>query len=191
MNGVSTLVNQLIIEMRNAASGMIALLTGRRNASSYFDLTLHGLAGSFIAFLLATGVNAYLPGFLGMVPPDGMAAWQAFFIAITFYAAQMGFSAIVLLQIKRLDGLMPYVVADNWASFFITIISIILSLSNMQAELVMLLIAIPVIIIEVNIARLIVTLSFMQIVMFLVAQFVGVMVTLLLIGSFLPQLPAA
>lgn len=182
-------MNQLILEMRNAAVGMIALLTGRRDASSYFDLTYHGLAGSFIAVLVATALNAYLPSLMGMAEPEGFAAWQAFFIAVVFYASQMGFSAIVLTQIRRLDGLLPYVVADNWASFFVTLVSIILGLMQVQAEFAMMLVAIPVIIIEVNIARLIVTLGFMQIVMFLVAQFVGVMVTLLAIGSLLPPVP--
>lgn len=184
-------MNQLVLEMRAAASGMIALLMGRRDASTYFDLTLHGLAGSFIAFLVATGLNAYLPSLMGTQEPGSLAAWQGFFMALLFYASQIGFSAIVLAQARRLDGLVPYLVADNWASFFITLASVALSLSNMPMEVTMLFLAIPIIIIEVNIARLIVTLSFLQIMMFLIAQFIGVMATLLVIGSFLPDVPVS
>jgi hypothetical protein len=179
-------VNQFVIEMRNAAKGMFALLIGRRNASSYFDLTLHGLAGSFIAFLLAAGASAYLPGFMGMASPDGIAAWQAFSIALPFYAVQMAFSALVLLQIKRLDGMMPYVVADNWAGFFITLVSIILVVAEVDRDLSIWVVGLLVIISKVNIARLIVTLNFLQIVMFLIAQFVGATVTLLVIDNFIP-----
>ena len=51
-------------------------------------------------------------------------------------------------------------------------------------------IGILVIVIEINIARLIVTLSPLQIAMFLVAQLVGVSIGLLLIGIMFPLSPA-
>ena len=51
--------------------------------------------------------------------------------------------------------------------------------------------AIVVIVIEVNIARLIVTLSPLQIAMFLVAQLVGVSIGLAIIGFAFPVAPAA
>ena len=43
---------------------------------------------------------------------------------------EIGFSAIVLRQLKRLDGLVPYLVADNWATFYITVFSTVLALVN-------------------------------------------------------------
>ena len=39
-------------EMMAAGRGVIGLLTGDRQAGSYFDLSNRGLAGSFIALLL-------------------------------------------------------------------------------------------------------------------------------------------
>lgn len=179
-------MTSLIEEMFAAGRGMVALLLGRRDAPSYFDLTARGLAGSFVAFLLATAVNAYLPGLMGLTPEDSLTSWQAFYIALFFFSLQIGFSGLVLVQIKRLDGLMPYLVADNWASFFVTILSILLTLAGMASEMALVMLAIPVIIIEVNIARLIVTLSVLQIVSFLVAQLIGVIIGVLVLGMILP-----
>ena len=42
--------------MMAAGRGVIGLLTGDRQAGSYFDLNNRGLAGSFIALLLVTGL---------------------------------------------------------------------------------------------------------------------------------------
>ena len=43
--------------MMAAGRGVIGLLTGDRQAGSYFDLSNRGLAGSFIALLLITALN--------------------------------------------------------------------------------------------------------------------------------------
>ena len=64
----------------------------------------------------------------------------------------------MLRQIGRLDGLVPYLVADNWATFFITIVSTLLTLVGIGDEFAIIALGILVIIVEVNIARLIVTL---------------------------------
>ena len=50
-----------IEEMMAAGRGVIGLLTGDRQAGSYFDLGQRGLLGSFIALLLITALNAVLP----------------------------------------------------------------------------------------------------------------------------------
>lgn len=179
----------LFEEMIAAGRGVLALLIGRRNAGDYFDLTLRGLAGSFVAFIVATTVNAYLPGIMGL-PGGGLHAWQALLMAAVLYTLQIGFSALVLRQIKRLDGLVPYLVADNWASFFITIITILLALSGLNGDVALVVIAILVIVVEINVARLIVTLTPLQIVMFLLAQMIGVLIGLMLVGMVV-QFPEA
>lgn len=175
----------LIDEMILAGRGILALLTGRRNASGYFDLTLRGLAGSFVAFLLATTLNAYLPVLLGQ-PSDVINPPQALFMALVLFGLQLTFSALVLNQLKRLDGLVPYMVADNWATFFVTMVTIILSLVGFTGDLSLIVVGLLVIIIEINIARLIVTLTPLQIAMFLIAQMVGVTIGLLLFGMLMP-----
>lgn len=175
----------LFEEMISAGRGVFALLLGRRNAPSYFDLTVRGLTGSFAVFIFATTLNAYVPYLLGMETTD-MRPWQTLMMVGTLYLLQVGFSALVLNQLKRLDGLIPYLVADNWATFFITIISIILGVSGIGGDFALLGIGIVVIIVEINIARLIVTLTPLQIAMFLIAQLVGVMIGLMVIGMALP-----
>lgn len=177
-----------IEELMAAGRGVISLLIGDRRAGSYFDFSRRGLAGSFIAFLAVTGLNAALSVILGTRDPGGIA--RSIVMVAILFVLQVGFSAIVLRQLKRLDGLVPYVVADNWATFFLTLISGALAAAGIDGDPVLIVLAIVVIVIEVNIARLIVTLTPLQIAMFLIAQLVGVMIGLGIIGLAIPLPPA-
>jgi hypothetical protein len=179
----------IIEEMTAAARGVVALIIGNRRAAEYFDLGPRGLAGSFIAFLAVAGIQAVMPMLLGATGPDASVFRSIATVAILF-ALQVGFSAIVLRQLKRLDGFVPYLVADNWATFFVTIGSTLLLMVGLGGEVAIIFIGILVIVIEINIARLIVTLSPLQIAMFLIAQLVGVSIGLLLIGVIFPMTPA-
>ena len=179
-----------IEEMMAAGRGVLGLLTGDRQAGSYFDLSMRGLLGSFIALLLVTALNAVLPTVLGIEGPAGSITRGIAMVALLF-ALQVGFSAIVLRQLGRMDGLSPYLVADNWATFFLTLISAALAAAGVANDFTLIVLGIVVIIIEVNIARLIVTLSPLQIAMFLVAQLVGVSIGLWVIGIAFPLPPEA
>ncbi|MBI4921145.1 MAG: hypothetical protein HY834_05305 [Devosia nanyangense] len=174
-------------ELMAAGRGVIGLLIGNRQAGSYFDFSYRGLAGSFIAFLAVTGLNAVLPVVLGIKDPGGIG--RAILMVAILFVLQLAFSAIVLRQLKRLDGLVPYVVADNWATFFLTLISGGLAAAGINGDAVLIVLGIVVIVIEVNIARLIVTLSPLQIAMFLIAQLVGVSIGLAIIGLAFPLPP--
>ena len=175
-------------ELMAAGRGVIGLLIGDRKAGSYFDFSQRGLIGSFIAFLAITGLNATLPVILETKDPGGIA--RSIIMVAILFALQLGFSAIVLRQLKRMEGLVPYVVADNWATFFLTLISGALAAAGIDGDAVLIVLAIVVIIIEVNIARLIVTLTPLQIAMFLIAQLVGVMIGLGIIGLTIPLPPS-
>lgn len=175
-------------ELMAAGRGVIGLLVGDRRAGSYFDFSQRGLVGSFIAFIAVTGLNAVLPVMLGSKDPGGIAR-SVLMVAILF-ALQLACSAIVLRQLKRMDGLVPYLVADNWATFFLTLISGALAAAGIDGDPVLIVLAIVVIVVEVNIARLIVTLSPLQIAMFLVAQLVGVSIGLAIIGFTFPLPPS-
>jgi hypothetical protein len=176
-------------EMLAAARGVAALVAGDRRAPGCFDFTPRGLAGSFIAFLVASVVSAYLPTFSGDAGYTSLPPPRLLTVAALLFAVQLGFSALVLRQLKRLDGFLPYLVADNWATFFITAISSVLALFGLGSDVVVIIIGILVLIVEINIARLIVTLSPWQIAMFLVAQLVGVSIGLIVIAIVFP-LPA-
>jgi hypothetical protein len=176
-------------ELMAAGRGVFSLVIGDRKAGSYFDFSQRGLYGSFIAFLVVTGINAALPVVLGIKDSGGIA--RSILMVAILFAFQLGFSAIVLRQLKRMDGLVPYLVADNWATFFLTLISGALAAAGIDGDPVLIVLAIAVIVIEVNIARLIVTLSPLQIAMFLIAQLVGVSIGLAIIGFTFPLPPGA
>jgi hypothetical protein len=176
-------------ELMAAGRGVMALVVGDRQAGTYFDFSQRGLAGSFIAFLAVTALNATLPVILGIRESGGIA--RSILMVAILFGLQLAFSAIVLRQLKRLDGLIPYIVADNWATFFLTLITGALAAAGIDGDPVLVVMAIVVIVIEVNIARLIVTLSPLQIAMFLVAQLVGVSIGLAVIGLTFPLPPEA
>jgi hypothetical protein len=173
-------------EMMAAGRGVIGLLVGDRQSGSYFDLSLRGLAGSFIALLLITALNAVLPIVLGA---EGESITRNVLMVVLLFALQVGCSAIVLRQVGRLDGLVPYLVADNWATFFLTLISAAIAAAGAANDVTLVVLAMVVIFVEVNIARLIVTLPPLQIAMFIIAQLVGVSIGLALIGFVLPIPP--
>lgn len=174
----------LFDEAVQAARGCAYALVGRREANDHFEFTLRGLAGSFIAFMLAIGLNVALPMLFG---PDaaGPNGFQTFLTVGTLYGAQIGASALVLKQLGRLDGLLPYLVADNWATFFLTLVSTLFAIVGLQGELGIIVTGLVVIVLEINIARVIVGLKALQIVMLLIAQLVGVSIGLLIIGALL------
>jgi len=174
----------LIDEMIAAARGTVALLAGKRRASGYYDLTLRGLTGSLIAFIIAVTFNAYAPHFSGVA--GAPQPWQALTMVAVLYLFQTGFGALVLNQFGRLDGLVPYLVADNWATFFITGLSGVMVIFGLRGDAAILLVGLLVIVLEINIARLIVTLRPIQIAIFIVAQLVGAFVGLMVLGAIFP-----
>jgi hypothetical protein len=178
----------IIEELVAASRGVGAIIAGDKRAASYFDFSLRGLAGSFIAFLVVTAFSAYLPLVIGGADP-ALPTGRLLMMAGFLYAVQVGFSALVLRQINRLDGLVPYLVADNWATFFVTIASTIVGIFGPAANFMLVVAALLVLVIEINIARLIVTLNRWQIAMFLVAQIVGILIGLLIMGAIFPLPP--
>jgi hypothetical protein len=177
---------RFVDEAISAGRGVLALIVGDRKASQYFDLSQRGLVGSFIALLAITLVSVALPAVLPIGGADYSIA-RAAGISVLLFALQLGFAAIVLRQLKRMDGLQPYVIADNWASVYISIGQLLLSFSGIQGDFAFIALAILVLVVEINIARLIVTLSALQIAMFMVAQLVGVSLALLLVSPFMPM----
>ncbi len=178
----------IVEELTSAGRGVAALVIGDRKVPGYFDFSMRGLAGSFLAFIAAMLINAVLPKLMGMTGAAG-SIFRSVLMVVILFAFQIGFSAIVLRQIKRLDGLVPYLVADNWATFYITLAATLLALVGLSGDISLVFIGILVIVIEINIARLIVTLTPLQIAMFLIAQLVGVSAGLIVIGALFPLTP--
>ena len=181
----STFLDELV----NAARGCFALLTGNRQAVTWFDFSQRGLVGSLIAFVIASALSAFGAQLFGMPSAPGIAT-QALIQGAMLFLIQVGVSYVVLRWMGRLDGFLPFLVADNWATFFTSILALALILFGGPSDIVLLAIAIVVVVVEVNIARLIVTLAPWQIATFIVAQLVVSAVALLMLGA-LPAAPSA
>lgn len=175
-------------EILYAMRGVAALTIGDRKAPGWFDFSQRGLAGSFIALLAVIGLNAWLPLLIGIEGAQG-SVLRSVMTILVLLGCQIAASALVLRQLNRLDGFVPYLVADNWATFTITLVTLILPFIGLGGEMTLVVMALLVIVVEVNIARLVVTLSAGQIVLLLVGQLVGVMVGLLVVGLLMPLPP--
>jgi hypothetical protein len=169
-------------ELVAAFRGLGALITGRRTAASYFDFGQRGLVGSFIALLLATVLTAYGPQVFGLQAQPG-AGSRAVVLALILFAMQIGAAWLVLRQMNRLDGFVPYVVADNWMNLFLSAFGSALLIATGPNDVVLLAIGVASIVVEVNIARRIVTLSAMQIVLFMIGQLAAQLLGVLLFGG--------
>jgi len=177
--------NDIWNEVASAARGVAALVIGDRRAASYFDFSDRGLVGSFIAFLVVALINTGVPLILG-IPGMSGTVFRAIATVVIVLALQIGAAAIVLRQLKRSDALVPYIVADNWATFFLTIATTALGLTGIGGELLLVVTGIVIIIVMVNLARLILTLTAWQIVTFLVAQLISGIVALMVLTVVFP-----
>ncbi|WP_127073290.1 hypothetical protein [Pelagibacterium lentulum] len=196
---MSSNVSDLIDELRSALRGTWALLTGKRNAGTYFDFSRYGLIGSFIGLLVANGI---IIGFSARSAsnPDTLSGLEMLASQTILYVCQILATWIVLRQLQKGDMFEAFVTADNWSTaiislVFITPVFAIVVLANLGlfqgqgavisdfATIMTFLTAITAFIVKINIARLIVELPALQIVMLIIAQAVGGFVGLMLLGA--------
>ena len=178
-----------IDELVSAGRGVLALIMGDRKAGSHFDLTPSGLAGSMIAFLSVNAFMAYVPALFHGAPQGGVGIGLLTSLALA--AIPVGLAALVLRQFRRLDGFVPFLVADLWANSFLSVAMALVLLVGLPFELTVIVLGIVVLIVEINIARLIVTLPPLQIATFVIAQFAGGLVGVMLLGMLLGGSPDA
>lgn len=175
-------------EALNAARGFVALVAGKRDASTFFDFSLRGLVGSLIAVLVAMLVAGFGPMLMGVPVPPG-APTQSIVVNAFLFAAQAGMAWIVLRQMGRQDGFVPYLVASNWVTLASGLL-LLVSTAFGEVGLVLLLgIVVIALLTFINIGRFIVTLSALQIGLLFVSQAVGVFLALGLVALFLPAPP--
>ena len=171
-------------EMKLAARGFVAILKGRRDAGAFFDFSDRGLAGSFIALLIMVTLGAYLPSialYPSSNPTQELSASFAIFAATIVFVVRIMFGALALLWLGRMDGFVPYLVADNWVRFFIVILYTGLLLLDFGLKMSTIIAGTLLLVCEINISRLIVTLRPVQIALFQVAQLIGILTGLLLV----------
>lgn len=186
-------------ELMAAARGCLALLLGRREAPSYFDFSQRGLVGSFIAVAIGIGLTALGPQPLS--DPSATATGSS--MAVVFFecliiGVQFGVAWLVLRQLGRGDGLVPFMVVQNWGILFQAVLAeaIIvmfgppIAIDGEVAQLTsgslpLLALAISVFIVAINLARLILTLRPLHVALFVAAQFGAMLVIPPLLGAFL------
>jgi hypothetical protein len=171
-------------ELTAAARGCIALLLGRREASSYFDFSQRGLVGSLIATVIAVGLAGFGPLLTGIPLPAG-AATQSIIVNAALFLAQAATAFIALRQMGRQDGFIPYLVASNWvtlASALLLLLSIMLGSAGI---IILVLVVILALATFINIGRFIVTLTALQIGILFISQAVGVFLALAVVAVIL------
>jgi hypothetical protein len=173
-------------EARDAARGAWALVLGRQDAPRYFDFSLRGVIGSLIALVLAVAVSVFGPALLGVASPTGAAATMTL-LSVLLFAIQIGTAYFVLNMLGRLDGFLPYLVADNWVNFYVSLIGAVSIVLLGGSDIMLVVVGLVSIIVEINIARRIVTLAPMQIAIFIVAQVVAQLVGLVVLGGVILQ----
>lgn len=186
-------------ELLAAARGCALLLIGNRQASSHFDFSQRGMVGSFIALVVAVAVQAFGPQLLGVPTPPGVSG-GAVVLAGLIAAVQFGVAFIVLRQLGRVDGFVPFVVVQNWATMFQAILAVgiiaifgqpiqfdaaaeMAQLTSGSIPFVML--GIAALVISINIARLILTLRPLHVALFVIAQLVTAFVIQPFLGMFI------
>ena len=96
----------ILEELLAAAQGTAAIIVGDRKAPSYFDFSARGLAGSFIALLVATTFSAYLPVLTGTAD-DGLSPGQELLTVGVLVAMQIANGAATLLMAWGFSGWRP------------------------------------------------------------------------------------
>lgn len=172
-------------EAMSAARGCWALVTGQRDAASFFDFSQRGLIGSLIAAVLGLGLAGFGPMLIGIAVPAG-APTQSVIMNGVLFVAQAAMAWIVLRQMGRQDGFIPYLVASNWVTLLSAVLLLISILFGEAGLLILFAVVIVAILTFVNIGRFIVTLKPMQIGLLFVSQAVGVFVAMGLLVLLLP-----
>lgn len=186
-------------ELISAARGCFALVIGNRQASAYFDFQQVGLVGSFIALVAGLALQAFAPQLLGTPGPAGIASGVVILGALVM-GVQFGVAYLVLRQLGRSDGFIPFVVVQNWATMFQSVAAvaliaifgqpIALDPGGEMAQLTggsipFIALGIAAFIVSINIARLILTLRPLHVALFVIAQFTTALIIQPILGAML------
>lgn len=172
-------------EIKHAVRGCWALVVGRREASENFDFSQRGLIGSLIAVLIAMLLAGFGPMLLGLPVPAG-APTQSIIVNAVLFAAQAGMALVVLRQMGRQDGFVPYLVTSNWVTLVSAVLLLVSTLFGALGLVILAAVAIFALVTFINIGRFIVTLSPLQIALLFVSQAVGVFLALGIVALLLP-----
>lgn len=167
-----------------AADGSWRLLIGRRDAPAYFDTGLRGLISSFIALLASIGLTLATTALVRT--GGGITSFALVFTNAVLYAALVAASWAVLGVLRKSDKFVPFIAVDNWLNAYISIVLALVGLVGVGGDVVMFAAVVAGLAARINNARLIAELNVSQIIFLMVAQVVGVVVGLGVLGMFMP-----
>ena len=173
-------------EATSAARGCWALVAGQRNAATYFDFSPRGLVGSFIAVAIAVGLAGFGPMLFGAYAPPG-AATQSIIMNVALFIAQAAMAFVVLRQMGRQDGFIPYLVATNWVTLLSALMMLVSVMFGPAGIVLLFAVVVVAMLTFINIGRYVVTLKGMQIALLFISQAVGVFLAMGVLVLILPM----
>lgn len=161
-------------EMVDAARGIYALIRGEKEKLGYFNFSQSGLVGSFIAVFIGLILQEL---FAGSGPEEfQVPAWANLLSYAILYATPFIVAYGFLGIIGERDRMRGYIVVNNWASFFFTLIIVAIFIFQLLASVGYFVIVVLTIIIFWRTARIILGFSVPQTIIFFVATVMGVLV---------------
>lgn len=171
-------------ELKLAGRGCVALVLGKREASTYFDFSERGLVGSLIATVIAIALAGFGPLLIGAPLPPG-AATQSIVVNAALFVAQAATAFVALRQMGRQDGFVPYLVATNWVTLASAVLLLLSTILGPAGIMILVLVVIVALATFINIGRFIVTLTGLQIGILFISQAVGVFLALAVVAVLL------
>ena len=110
------------------------------------------------------------------------ASTQSIIVNAVLFVAQAGTAFIALRQMGRQDGFLPYLVASNWVTLVSAVLLLLSTLLGPLGLIILVAVVIVAIATVINIGRLIVTLTPLQIGILFISQAVGVFVALAIVA---------
>lgn len=165
-------------EMIDAAKGVFALIRGEKDKLGYFNFSLSGLVGSFIAVLIGLTLQEI---FSGPGPEDlQVPAWANLLSYTLLYATPFLVAYGFLSIIGQRERMLAYMVANNWASFFFTLIIVAIFIFQLLASVGYFVIVVLTILVFWRTARIILGFTMPQTIIFFVATIMAVLMAAML-----------
>lgn len=186
-----TSATSLLDEARLAALGTVRVIAGRRDAPLYFGEDLPALFGSLLALVVAIAfslaISAIQIALMGATPV--VSSFETVATTTIIFLGQLGGTYAAFRTLRRPDGFVPYLVADNWTSFYLSVVTAVLGLVGLGADLVLVVVGLVTLVAKINIARLIAGLKAGGVAILVIAQLCGGAAALLVVGLVFGPVP--
>lgn len=165
-------------EMIDAAKGIFSLIRGEQDKLGYFNFSQAGLVGSFIAVFIGLFLQELFSG----PSPDGfdVPAWANLVSYTILYATPFIVAYGFLSIVGQRERMLPYMVINNWASFFFTLILVAIFIFHLLATVGYFIIVILTIIVFWRLSRIVLGFTVPQTIIFFLATIMAVFIAALI-----------